>query len=92
MKTTNLFGEIVEIDFTIPKGHKSKYQLWKQRNNYVKKNVTAISCKTCDHHRIFNYHNKIYHKCELLGISNSEATDIRVGHVCNKWEVEDALV
>ena len=85
MKTKNLFGEIVEVDF---KKHKnlSQYQLFKQRHNYVKSTFKAISCKTCDHHHRYEYHNKYYHKCELLGISNSEATDIRESCVCNKWE------
>ena len=88
MKTVNLFGEIVDIDFTQHKNN-SRYQLFKQRHNYMKATYKAISCKTCDHHFRLEYHNKYYHKCELLGISNSEATDIRVSSVCNRWEKDE---
>ncbi len=85
MKTVNLFGETVEV---IPKINRSQssYQRFKILNHYGKVIGGFKRCKTCDHHRVFEYHDKYYHKCELLGISNSEATDIRVSYVCDKWK------
>jgi hypothetical protein len=83
MKTLNLFGEMVEVDFSRSKPL-SVYQRFKLINRYRKSD--SPQCKTCKYHLVFEYHDKYYHKCELLGISNSEATDIRVSYVCNKWE------
>ena len=84
MKVINLFGEIVDLQDNKRSGSESSYQRFKRMNHYRKSD--SPQCKTCIHHVVFKYHDKYYHKCELLGISNSEATDIRVGYVCNKWE------
>jgi hypothetical protein len=84
VKIKNLFGEIVEAEPKI-KIRQSIYQRFKFYNNY-RKCDGLVKCGNCKHHKAFAYHNKIYHKCELLGISNSEATDIRVSSVCDKWE------
>ena len=82
MKTVNLFGEVVDI---VPDKPKSIYQQFKRANNYRLYTIKSISCKTCKHLSGFDYHNKRYYKCELIGISHSEATDIRLKNVCNKW-------
>jgi len=84
MKTKNLFGEMVEVDNGKYK-NLSKYQIFKQKNNY-RKSDSGLKCKNCNHHHRYEYHNKYYHKCDLLGVSNSEATDIRISFVCDKWE------
>ena len=32
-------------------------------------------CKDCQHYTTYRYHNKPYRKCELYGVTCSEATD-----------------
>ena len=49
----------------------------------IKSNVVAVNSRG-----VSNYHNKRYWKCRLLGITASEATDIRKSYVCDKWEEE----
>lgn len=39
---------------------------------------TDAQCKTCKHLLTGEWHDKTYHKCELYGLSHSEATDWRV--------------
>ncbi len=84
MKVVNLFGEIVESEQNKKRGSMSPYQRFKAVNKYRKSD--GPQCKTCEYHVIFRHHDKRYHKCELIGISNSEATDIRVSYVCNKFK------
>ena len=38
-------------------------------------------CGKCQHFQQFHYHDRDYQKCEVYGISNSEATDWR-----QKWD------
>ena len=38
-------------------------------------------CGKCTHFQRFHYHGRDYQKCEVYGISNSEATDWR-----QKWD------
>ena len=33
-------------------------------------------CKECQHHIVLHSNNKKFHKCRMIGISNSSATDI----------------
>jgi len=66
-------------------GHFSTYQIFKQRFHYRKSDDKKVKCGNCRHHISGEYHDKTLHKCELLGFSHSEATDIRVGHVCDKF-------
>lgn len=35
-------------------------------------------CKECQHHIVLHSNNKKFHKCRMIGISNSSATDIRL--------------
>ena len=64
---------------------KSKYQRWKYENNYQKADyLSDIRCKNCKH--LFLHCIK-YYKCELLGISSSSATDIRLSNVCKNFEM-----
>lgn len=37
----------------------------------------AFRCKDCDHLLTYEYRGQRYNKCELYGVSNSEATDWR---------------
>ena len=40
----------------------------------------VLRCKDCDHLISGKYHGKSYHKCELYGLSHSEATDWRLSY------------
>ena len=81
-KSLNLFGDMQEME--PPNEPKSKYQRFKSMNHYqVSDNVE--SCKSCAHCLKMEYHNKNYYKCELMGVSHSEASDIRLKMVCDKW-------
>ena len=84
MKGINLFG--VEQEYPEDENkHLSKYQIFKKRNHY-RDATDNKKCKTCKSRRTYACHNKYYHKCRLLGDSNSQATDIRLKKVCDKWE------
>ena len=80
----DMFGvEIVTV-----KKYGSKYLEFKGVNNYRKSDNKEVRCKTCEYYMTGDYHTKTLHKCELLGVSHSEATDLRVNNVCDKWELE----
>jgi len=67
----------------------SAYQDFKQRNRYRLHEVEGQLCGSCEHFtRVFG-NTKMYSKCELLGISNSEATDIRKRDVCDLWLIAE---
>ena len=75
-------GEPIKLVF------RSAYQKWKYDNQYRKADyLSDIRCKNCIHRFIIHHHNKRYYKCELLGFSGSEATDIRLSNVCNNFEM-----
>ena len=38
-------------------------------------------CAECDHFRKINYHDKTYRKCEVYGLTRSEATDWKASYV-----------
>lgn len=37
-------------------------------------------CKDCEHYRTFKYRDKSYRKCEVYGITQSEASDWKAGY------------
>ena len=37
-------------------------------------------CKNCEHYRTFKYHDKSYRKCEVYGMTQSEASDWKAGY------------
>ncbi len=48
---------------------------------------TGCFCKNCKSYLEFRYHNKRYRKCRLIGLSHSEATDIRKSDMaCNLYK------
>ena len=61
--------------------------------NFRKSDDKERRCKTCLQFFYRNGNIKRYPKCSLVGCSASEATDIRVNHVCDVWEAdrEDAI-
>ena len=42
--------------------------------------VGCVQCKDCTHLISGNWHDRRYHKCELYGLSHSEATDWRLSY------------
>ncbi len=78
----DLFGEEA-VPFTLITG---RYKRFRVHNNYRKKLIDAICCKECKHLNGFEYHGKNYYKCELQGMSHSEASDVRLSFVCDKFE------
>lgn len=48
---------------------------------------TDCFCKDCKSFFQGRYHNKRYYKCKLIGLSNSEATDIRKSDIaCSLYD------
>jgi hypothetical protein len=68
----------------------SPYKIFRISANYRKRNleeqVCGRFCLTCCHIMRIEYHDKAYHKCELMGDSRGPASDINRYCVCNKWE------
>jgi len=89
MKVLNLFGEEQEYPDVDKFGreHLGKIQKLKKKMGY-RLSVGERKCKNCKSHRVSRYHDKTYHKCERIGYSHSEATDIRLKNVCDHWETE----
>lgn len=49
----------------------------------------GLFCRDCDHLISGDYHNRKYHKCELYGLSHSEATDWRLSYTaCGMYNME----
>jgi hypothetical protein len=65
---------------------RSKYLLFKKENDY-KKAWDKFNCGNCKHSIHYEYHDKWYWKCSLMGVSHSTATDIRKSYVCDKWGI-----
>ena len=93
MTEKNLFGEEQDYSFQTKKlsSNESGYQRFKRLNNYRKSEMGGVSCRICKHKQTFDYHGKRYHKCDLIGISNSAATDIRLSYVCNKFGLDKEI-
>jgi hypothetical protein len=82
----DLFG--VEIDEN--SGYmkfKGKYQKMRYENKYrrARKDEGNRLCKNCKHHYVTAHNDKFFHKCELIGFSFSEYTDIRLSFTCDKF-------
>jgi hypothetical protein len=80
-----LFGGVEKSKKIIISPRKSKYQMFKLKNNYRKSSDKNICCKTCNQCKRKQY-QRVYYKCLLLGNSNGPATDIRLRYICNLWE------
>jgi hypothetical protein len=80
----NLFGEEVKEPSFKPREKLSIYQQAKKDLCY-RKAYGNESCKNCGNLVIKEY-DKRYFKCNLIGISNCSATDIRLGDYCDRWE------
>ncbi len=65
----------------------SCYQIFKRNNHYRRAaRKSDEKCRHCVHHKINSSFDRPYHKCEMMGISSSVASDILVKNVCDKFE------
>ena len=83
----DLFDREVKPPDMTKKKQLGVYQQWKARNGY-RLGTKDQCCKLCKNRQSGQYHGKVYHKCNLLGMSHSTATDIRLKNVCNLFEKE----
>lgn len=89
MKQLDIFGKEIEVE-------KLNEELKKQTisRSTIKGKFRMLygydetnRCKDCVYHKCLHYNNKNYHKCKMIGISNSEATDIRLkDFACNLFK------
>lgn len=80
----NIFGgyEAVDESFLNPKGKQSIKQRFRNMFGYDANHI----CKDCKH-LVCKERDRKYYKCRLMGISASEATDIRLKDIsCKRWE------
>lgn len=79
----NLFNE--DVQEPLSNIGNSPYLQRKRTMNYRKSDDPLIRCKNCLYCFRIDYHDKTYYKCRLIGESSSEATDIRISGVCNRF-------
>ena len=80
----NIFGgfEAVDESFLNPKGKQSIKQRFREMYGYDAEHICK-NCKYC----VYTERGRKYYKCRLMGVSASEATDIRLKDVaCGMWE------
>lgn len=86
MEQYTIDGKIEEVFFNLEKAKNKKLSIKEKfRVLYgVNKNVR---CKDCIHCIRLNGNNKYYYKCEIMGISSSTATDIRLKYYgCSEYD------
>ena len=86
----DIFGNEVPLSYATDRSTgKTRTYKAKFRNTYGYKE--GYRCKNCRYFKSFYYNDKHYFKCEKLGITNSEATDIRKKDVAC-WLYESEVV
>lgn len=84
-----LFGGETDVNDIPDQSGNSPYIDFKNRQRYRKAKLRLYDrkcCGTCKYIIPKDYHDKRYYKCKLMGMSYSEATDIRKSCVCDLWE------
>ena len=79
----------IEVKPVIIDKKMSFYQKFKVDNNYRKAiyaNKDGKRCVWCKHLLQNSGNTNNYYKCELIGVSHSSATDIRLSCVCDLFE------
>jgi len=84
MTEIDLFGEEYDPTADGPR-HKGIFQRKKIDMHYQRSPYSDKKCANCGN-RITKRHNRLYHKCEIVGDTASVATDIRLGYYCRLWE------
>lgn len=77
MEELNLFGET-----------ENEYEKFRRLNKYGLSEYKYKTCRQCIHQVRTFYKHQIFFKCNLMGISASEETDIRLDYSCDKWKGE----
>lgn len=75
MKQLDILGNEVdyfELNKIVPR------ETIKERFRRVNGYIQGKFCRDCKHLKTFSYNRKNYYKCEQMGITRSEATDIRL--------------
>ena len=81
-KQLDIFGGEIDMEEK-PRARGRKYKRMQELHG----TITGKTCKTCEHLLVRNYHGRIYFKCEMWVISNSQSTDIRLKDTaCGKYE------
>jgi hypothetical protein len=87
MKQLPLSADIPQVKPIIK--HKSKYKKWQYEANYRKSETPILrSCQNCNNCVGFTNGHRNWYKCNLQGISHSQATDITLKSVCDYWQQE----
>ena len=86
MADLNLFGEMQDDPPSYV--HKGKYQIFRVTNHYRLAESKSERCKNCVNLIGVSGNTKNYYKCKLMGTSMSEASDIRLNHVCEQFKRE----
>ena len=88
MKQLDIFGNEVDIKKINDEAKKQRFnrltikETFRKLHGYNKSNCCK-DCKYC----ICNHRDKRYYKCEKIGLTNSEATDIRLkDHSCDLFK------
>lgn len=93
-KQLDLFGnevDIKQVNYEKKKGRKETIkEVFRRVNGYDKNHI----CRNCVHLlRMHIRSGRYYYKCELIGTSSSEATDIRLkDYACGRYEQESEEV
>ena len=62
------------------------YQLLRAKMEYRKSNDPVIRCKNCKYLMRIKYHEKTYFKCQWIGCSASQSSDIILSAVCRRFD------
>ena len=81
----DIFGNLVPVEHAVSRHpHETIKTRYRRMYGYDE----AHRCGDC-RHLVKKEANRTFYKCELIGISASEATDIRLKDVaCKRWEAE----
>ena len=85
--------QLFDVQLPPPKTnrHESEYQKFKRINHYRKSEDKIIRCDNCENICVNTYStDKYWYKCNLMGISQSPATDIRLSYVCDLFKQQTA--
>jgi hypothetical protein len=84
MEQYTIFGDIAP-EIKEPEKNTRRYKKMQEKHGTLE----GKTCKDCKHLLRFDYHDRIYYKCELWIVSHSTATDVRLkDKACGLWERE----
>lgn len=90
MKQLDIFGKEIDVAELQEKEKKCIKSSIKSRFRQFHGYDKANRCKNCIHHKCIHDYGKRFHKCTKIGITNSEATDIRLkDFACNLFKKGD---